>query len=92
MQCSTNMAHDSTAMPGSRLALCSSVVGHPLMQVVVFQVTKHITGTGHRVFRMSPFHHHLELSGWSETSVVAAAYVSSLCLAAVAAYVALVSV
>jgi phospho-N-acetylmuramoyl-pentapeptide-transferase len=26
--------------------------------------------TGKRVFKMSPLHHHFELSGWSETKVV----------------------
>jgi len=26
--------------------------------------------TGKRIFRMSPLHHHFELSGWSETKVV----------------------
>ena len=25
---------------------------------------------GKRIFRMSPLHHHFELSGWSETKVV----------------------
>ncbi len=25
---------------------------------------------GRRIFRMSPLHHHFELSGWSETKVV----------------------
>ncbi|MBD1945686.1 phospho-N-acetylmuramoyl-pentapeptide-transferase, partial [Coleofasciculus sp. FACHB-712] len=27
-----------------------------------------------RLFKMAPIHHHLELSGWSETQVVAAFY------------------
>ena len=26
--------------------------------------------TGKRIFRMSPLHHHFELSGWPETKVV----------------------
>ena len=26
---------------------------------------------GKRIFKMSPIHHHFELGGWSETSVVA---------------------
>lgn len=74
--------------------VCSllSSLGLFLAQVTVFQITKRVTGTGYRVFKMSPFHHHLELSGWSETSVVAAAYAGSLFLAAIAAYVALISV
>ena len=26
--------------------------------------------TGKRVFRMAPFHHHFEMAGWAETSLV----------------------
>ncbi|MBP2653095.1 MAG: mraY [Firmicutes bacterium] len=36
---------------------------------VVIQVTS-FKSTGKRVFKMSPIHHHFELSGWSETKVV----------------------
>lgn len=36
---------------------------------VVIQVASFKT-TGKRVFKMSPIHHHFELSGWSETKVV----------------------
>ena len=35
-----------------------------MIQVAVYKMT------GKRVFRMSPLHHHFELSGWSETRVV----------------------
>ncbi|AEF17094.1 Phospho-N-acetylmuramoyl-pentapeptide-transferase [Thermoanaerobacterium xylanolyticum LX-11] len=35
-----------------------------IMQVVSFRLT------GKRIFKMSPLHHHFELSGWSETKVV----------------------
>jgi phospho-N-acetylmuramoyl-pentapeptide-transferase len=35
-----------------------------IIQVIAFKTT------GRRVFRMSPLHHHFELSGWSETKVV----------------------
>lgn len=35
-----------------------------IIQVVSFKLT------GKRVFRMSPIHHHFELSGWAETHVV----------------------
>ena len=39
---------------------------HPaeILQVVSFQLT------GKRIFKMSPLHHHFELSGWSEVRVV----------------------
>ncbi len=36
-----------------------------IIQVAYFKRTK-----GKRVFKMSPFHHHLELSGWAEPTVV----------------------
>ncbi|MDI3312677.1 MAG: phospho-N-acetylmuramoyl-pentapeptide-transferase, partial [Thermoanaerobacterium sp.] len=35
-----------------------------IIQVVFFRFT------GKRIFKMSPIHHHFELSGWSETKVV----------------------
>lgn len=37
-----------------------------IIQVTVFKITK----GKRRVFKMSPIHHHFELSGWSEKSVV----------------------
>jgi len=37
-----------------------------IIQVISFK------STGRRVFRMSPLHHHFELSGWSERKVVLA--------------------
>lgn len=36
-----------------------------ILQVGYFKLTK-----GQRLFRMSPLHHHFELSGWSETQIV----------------------
>ena len=37
--------------------------------------------TGKRVFRMAPFHHHLELGGWAETKVVIRWWLLSIVLA-----------
>jgi phospho-N-acetylmuramoyl-pentapeptide-transferase len=48
-------------------ALC--LVPFVEMVSVVIQVISFKT-TGRRVFRMSPIHHHFELSGWSERKVV----------------------
>jgi phospho-N-acetylmuramoyl-pentapeptide-transferase len=42
-----------------------SVLGSVILQVLYFKATK-----GKRLFKMSPLHHHFELSGWSETQVV----------------------
>jgi phospho-N-acetylmuramoyl-pentapeptide-transferase len=36
-----------------------------ILQVSYFRLTG-----GRRVFKMTPLHHHFELSGWSETQVV----------------------
>lgn len=40
------------------------------LQWAVFKYTRITTGTGKRVFKMSPVHHHFELSGWAEQQVV----------------------
>lgn len=42
------------------VAEASSVV----LQILAFRTT------GRRVFRMAPFHHHFELAGWAETTVI----------------------
>lgn len=46
------------------------VTGSVLIQRVFFKITKWRTGTGKRVFLMSPLHHHFELKGWAEITVV----------------------
>ena len=45
-----------------------------MAQVAYFKATKGPDGIGKRLFKMSPFHNHLELSGWSETRIVGAFY------------------
>ncbi|MEM9568922.1 MAG: phospho-N-acetylmuramoyl-pentapeptide-transferase [Cyanobacteria bacterium P01_E01_bin.34] len=42
-----------------------------MLQVSYFKYTKRKFGEGQRLLRMSPLHHHLELGGWAETTVVA---------------------
>ncbi len=49
-----------------------------IIQVVSFKLT------GRRVFRMSPLHHHFELSGWPETRVVHCFWMLGLCCAILA--------
>jgi phospho-N-acetylmuramoyl-pentapeptide-transferase len=46
-----------------------------MAQVTYFKATKGPDGVGKRLFKMSPYHNHLELSGWSETRIVAVFYV-----------------
>jgi phospho-N-acetylmuramoyl-pentapeptide-transferase len=67
---------------GATLAVVALMTGHwillPLIAVIPFSVVMsvvlqvtyfRITG-GRRLFKMSPIHHHFELSGWSETQIV----------------------
>ena len=53
-------------MGGVFLAESLSVI----VQVWVFKATKGIDGVGRRVFRMAPLHHHFELGGTREETVV----------------------
>lgn len=46
------------------------VTGSVVIQRVFFKVTKMRTGVGKRVFLMSPLHHHFELKGWAQITVV----------------------
>jgi phospho-N-acetylmuramoyl-pentapeptide-transferase len=41
-----------------------------LIQTTWFKYTRITTGTGRRVFRMAPFHHHFELGGWAEITTI----------------------
>lgn len=41
-----------------------------VMQVSFFKMTKRTTGTGRRLFKMTPLHHHFELCGWTESKIV----------------------
>ncbi len=49
-----------------------------IAQVSYFKATKNPSGVGKRLFRMAPYHHHLELSGWRETQVVGSFYLISM--------------
>lgn len=52
-----------------------------IAQVSYYKATKDENGVGKRLFKMAPFHHHLELTGWSETQVVAFFYIAGGILA-----------
>lgn len=41
-----------------------------VIQVIYFKYTKKKTGEGKRIFKMTPIHHHFELSGFSEYKIV----------------------
>jgi len=61
------------------------------MQVSFFKLTKRFEGKGRRLLRMSPFHHHLELMGWKEPTIISAAYLVAYILAIAAAHTGLIS-
>lgn len=42
-----------------------------IMQTTYFKITKKKYGEGRRIFKMTPIHHHFEMSGWTETNIVA---------------------
>jgi phospho-N-acetylmuramoyl-pentapeptide-transferase len=41
-----------------------------IIQTGWFKFTRIRTGTGRRVFRMAPLHHHFELGGWEEMTII----------------------
>jgi phospho-N-acetylmuramoyl-pentapeptide-transferase len=41
-----------------------------LLQMGWFKLTRRLTGTGRRIFRIAPIHHHFEHAGWDEVTVV----------------------
>jgi phospho-N-acetylmuramoyl-pentapeptide-transferase len=51
-----------------------------MLQVSYFKYTKWKTGTGQRILRMAPLHHHYEQSGWKETQVVVRFWIITILL------------
>ncbi|MCX8018485.1 MAG: phospho-N-acetylmuramoyl-pentapeptide-transferase, partial [Rhodocyclaceae bacterium] len=51
-----------------------------MIQVGWFKYTKWKTGTGQRILRMAPLHHHFEQSGWKETQVVVRFWIITILL------------
>ncbi|MEY5009089.1 MAG: phospho-N-acetylmuramoyl-pentapeptide transferase [Verrucomicrobiota bacterium] len=49
-----------------------------LIQRTYFKVTRRIYGEGRRVFLMSPIHHHFELKGWKENTVIVRFWIVSV--------------
>jgi phospho-N-acetylmuramoyl-pentapeptide-transferase len=56
-----------------------------IAQVGYYKATKGPDGKGKRLLKMAPLHHHLELSGWSETQIVGSFYLANALLALAAA-------
>jgi phospho-N-acetylmuramoyl-pentapeptide-transferase len=54
-----------------------------MVQVTCFKVTKRLTGTGRRIFRIAPIHHHFEMVGWEQVTVTIRFWIiTGLCVAA----------
>jgi len=51
-----------------------------MLQVVYFKYTKKKYGSGRRILKMAPLHHHFEKSGWKETQVVVRFWIITMLL------------
>jgi len=51
-----------------------------IFQVIFFKITKKLKGKGHRIFRMAPLHHHFELQGVNEISIVRSFWLTTMVL------------
>lgn len=51
-----------------------------MAQVMYFKYTKKRFGTGRRILKMAPLHHHFEKSGWRETQVVVRFWIITMLL------------
>jgi len=52
-----------------------------IIQTSYYRYTKRKYGTGRRVFKMAPLHHHFELKGWHESKVVTRLWIVGILLA-----------
>jgi len=52
-----------------------------LIQRTWFKITKRLHGEGRRIFLMSPIHHHFELKGWKENTVIVRFWILSVMFA-----------
>lgn len=59
------------------------VTGSVILQRGYFKLTKWRSGQGKRIFLMSPLHHHFELKGWAEITVVVRFWIIEAMLVAV---------
>jgi phospho-N-acetylmuramoyl-pentapeptide-transferase len=57
--------------------------GSVILQVSYYKLTRRLTGTPKRLFLCTPFHHHLQRLGWTETQIVVRFWILALVLAAV---------
>jgi phospho-N-acetylmuramoyl-pentapeptide-transferase len=50
--------------------LYAAITVSSILQTGWFKYTRIRTGTGRRIFRMAPLHHHFELVGWDPTTII----------------------
>jgi phospho-N-acetylmuramoyl-pentapeptide-transferase len=50
--------------------LFATITVSSIIQTGWFKFTRIRTGTGRRVFRMAPLHHHFELAGWEQITII----------------------
>jgi phospho-N-acetylmuramoyl-pentapeptide-transferase len=50
--------------------LFAAITLSSIMQTGWFKLTRIRSGTGRRVFRMAPLHHHFELAGWEQVTII----------------------
>ena len=55
-----------------------------ILQTLYFKYTRNRTGTGRRIFRMAPLHHHFEQIGWHESKVIIRFWIMGIMCALVA--------
>lgn len=55
-----------------------------ILQTSYFKYTKKKYGEGRRIFKMTPIHHHFEMSGWKETKIVSVFTLVTLILCVIA--------
>lgn len=85
---------DTGSQPlGATLAVVAMMTGHwillPLIAIIpvsetvsmILQIAYFRLTGGRRIFKMTPLHHHFELSGWSETQIVQRFWLISLLFA-----------
>ncbi|MFG0245180.1 MAG: phospho-N-acetylmuramoyl-pentapeptide-transferase [Phycisphaerales bacterium JB052] len=59
-------------------------IGSVVIQVGWFKYTRIKTGTGRRIFRIAPYHHHLHQGGWAENQVVVRLWLIAILFSVVA--------
>ena len=58
-----------------------------ILQTSSFKYTRKKYGEGRRVFKMTPIHHHFEMSGWKETKIVTVFTLVTLILCIIAFFI-----